>query len=202
MPSKLKLFNIALIFGTVFAVLLSFARFNTACDGIRDSVLRIHILANSDSDEDQALKLRVRDALLERGGDLLAGCETEEEALAAAGESLDTLKKQAEATLRDSGCGLPVAVSLEKAWFDTRDYGDFTLPAGEYDALRVVIGEGKGHNWWCVMFPSVCVGAARKRGMDDLLSDNELNVIENKPRYRIKFKLVEWFEYVRSRLGF
>lgn len=202
MTSKLKLFNIALIFGTVFAVLLSFARFNTACDGIRESVLRIHVIANSDSDEDQALKLKVRDALLERGGELLAGCETEEEALAAAAASLETLKTRAEAALTENGCGLPVAVSLERAWFDTRDYDDFTLPAGEYDALRVVIGEGNGRNWWCVMFPSVCVGAARKRGMDEVLNGEEVEIIENKPRYRLRFKLVEWFEAIRNRLGF
>lgn len=123
-------------------------------------VIRLHVIANSDSPEDQALKLRVRDRVLARAQEILeqsADMEQAEQALTAA---LPELTREARETLAAEGCAQPVQARLEPAEFPTKDYDGFSLPAGKYLALRVIIGEGRGQNWWCVVFPPLCTAAA------------------------------------------
>ena len=117
-------------------------------------------IANSDSQEDQALKLEVRDRILERAQELYPEHATLEQARAALEKSLPELSQIGEQTVEEAGYDYPVTAQLTECWFPTKEYEDFALPAGDYTALRIVIGEGEGQNWWCVAFPPLCLGAA------------------------------------------
>ena len=107
------------------------------------------------------------------------------------------VEQVAERTLRKNGCDLPVTAALKKVKFNTRTYGNITLPAGEYDALQVEIGAAKGKNWWCVLFPSLCVPSSTNVQMEDVLTQDELQVVEQSG-YDVRFKVVEWYEAVKG----
>ena len=162
-----KIILASLAFGLVFSILMSLCSFNAECNTIRESVFRIHILANSDSNYDQELKLKVRDELLELSDNIFATCKTRAEAEEKTIENLSLFKKKAEEVIKEQGYDYPVKMSVGKADFNTRHYDNFTLPAGTYDALRVEIGKGEGKNWWCVMFPPVCVPSATNAEIGD-----------------------------------
>ena len=147
----MKLIEKCLLFGFFCAVLFSMLGFTAQCESIPDKVFRLHVLANSDSAEDQALKLRVRDRILEESAGLMDGVSTREEAEAAAAQSLPSLQAAAEDEIRQAGYGYSVQAEITRMYFPTRHYESVTLPAGEYDALRISIGEAKGKNWWCVL---------------------------------------------------
>ena len=193
--------EISILGAIIFSVVLSMCTVGTECASIRDSVLRLHVLANSDSNDDQALKLKVRDRLLDVSGELYAECDTKEEAVSATRKSLDALTSEAESVVRECGFDYPVRISLEESYFNTRTYGNVTLPAGNYQAVRVIIGEGKGHNWWCVMFPPLCVSPASEDsvGLDDVLTPEQMELVEC-DGYEIKFKCVELYEELRKYL--
>ena len=189
--------ELAVLAGLLLAIMLSnFTQFASACAGVRADTLRLHILANSDSETDQALKLAVRDAILAEAGGLFAAGQTKQEALDAARRSLPMLQAIAEETLRAHGCGDAVSVRLEELYFDTREYDDFTLPAGRYDAVRIEIGAHEGKNWFCVLFPPLCLPAASDEGAlgEDApaYSEAEQNAIHSP--YRIRFAAVELLE--------
>ena len=164
---------------------------------IYDNVLRLHVLANSDSEEDQALKLEVRDALLEAGAGLFEHCTTREEAAALAQEKLPFLEEVAQSTIRDAGYDYGVTVLLDTEEYPTRTYDSICFPAGEYLSLRVVIGDGEGQNWWCVLFPPMCMTAASEQKADASipvgLSSNQYEVITQtkKTTYSVRFKILE-----------
>ena len=159
MSYRLYKWEMALIFGFLTALLwgVTTAR---AQGELAERVIRIHVIANSDSLEDQRLKLEVRDAVLELVAETGEGIETPEEMRRALTPRLAELEVLGETVLREQGCTDDVTASLTECWFPTKDYGDFSFPAGEYTALRLVIGDGEGENWWCVAFPPLCVGAA------------------------------------------
>lgn len=181
--------------------LFAMVDFKADCDDIRNSVLRLHILANSDSESDQELKLKVRDAVLLKSDEIFSDCKTREEALAAAEKSIELLTACAEKTVNDNGYSYPVSVAVENVWFEPRKYDGFTLPAGEYEALRVIIGNGEGHNWWCVMFPAVCIPAAEKRDkISSVLNESETDIVEHPGKYRARFKIVEYCGRMKSAL--
>ena len=123
---------------------------------ISDKVLRFHVLANSDSEADQTLKLAVRDRVLQEYGDLLETCTSKEETLAALKNAQQEISETAEAEVLAQGYAYPVRVSLVREEFPFKKYGDLIFPAGVYDALRIEIGEAKGKNWWCVLYPQMC----------------------------------------------
>lgn len=199
---NIKDIKMAIAFGLIFSLMLSFVKFDADCAQIRQSVLRLHVLANSDSAEDQALKLNVRDKLLVVADSLFADAKTEEEAISAAKDNLPQLQQAAEKEIADCGYDYPVRIEIGKAYFNTRVYDTFTLPAGNYEAVRVLIGEAKGKNWWCVMFPPVCVPAAMKdASISDVLDDEETNIVENSNSYEIRFKTVEVFEETKNYLS-
>ncbi|WP_294451800.1 stage II sporulation protein R [uncultured Gemmiger sp.] len=129
--------------------------------------LRLHILANSDTVEDQLLKLKVRDAVLQEMPDILAEAENKADAVAAVRTAQRRLQKTAEDALRREGSGQTVAVRLEQAEFDAKDYGSFRLPGGTYTALRIELGEAEGHNWFCVLYPELCIGSSEAEYEDD-----------------------------------
>lgn len=163
---------------------------------IYDKVIRLHVLANSDSEEDQALKLKVRDSLLVVAATLTEGCERREEAEAILKENAEILRQDAEATLSGNGSELPVRVEIGRESYPTREYEGLRLPAGEYCSLRVMIGEAEGQNWWCVLFPPLCLGTSVKveeemvsvgftPGQVKVLTDSDT------PKYRLRFKILE-----------
>ncbi|MGN0474189.1 MAG: stage II sporulation protein R, partial [Acutalibacteraceae bacterium] len=156
----MKRLEISLLIALVFGIVLSITSLNVECDDIRESVLRLHVLANSDDEADQNLKLKVRDRLLEVSNDIYSNAKTREDAIESTESNLALLQSEAQKVVIANGYNYPVSVELEDTYFTTRTYENITLPAGEYKALRVIIGEGAGHNWWCVMFPPLCISAA------------------------------------------
>ncbi|MCI8360794.1 MAG: stage II sporulation protein R [Clostridiales bacterium] len=199
--AKRKPIEAAVFIGLVLALLLSLVGFDAHCGEIRENVLRLHVLANSDSEADQALKLRVRDRVLQAGEEIFAGKSTEAEALEAARANIALLQAAAEEEIAQSGYGYPVRVEVGPSRFDTRVYDDFTLPAGEYEAVRVLIGEAAGHNWWCVMFPAVCLPAAEKReDLSQVLEGESLKIVEEPAQFTFRFKAVEVYEGIRDKI--
>ncbi len=183
----------------VLSVLFSMLPFEADCREISDEVFRLHILANSDSEEDQALKLRVRDRVLKRGDELFNSAKTKEEAQKLTASHLQELADIAADEIADSGYDYPVRAELTRMYFNTRRYASYTLPAGTYDALRLVIGKGEGHNWWCVMYPSLCVGVASEQDEKarGALTESQYELVtDENTEYR--FKLVEIFEKICS----
>ena len=173
-------------------------------DAIADKVVRLHVLANSDSEEDQALKLKVRDRVLERAAELLEESENREQAEKCLTEALPELETLAAEEIAANGYDYPVTARLEEASFPTKEYDGFTLPAGKYLALRVIIGEGAGKNWWCVVFPPLCTADSSdvpQTAMAAGLTEAEVGLITGEDQgYVLKFKAVEWWEALRERL--
>ena len=159
--------------------------------GIAAGVLRLHVIAVSDDAEEQALKLRVRDAVLEELRPLLRDAADAAEAGAIAEESLPAIAAAAEAVSE----GRPVSVSLGRERYPLREYGAFRLPAGEYRSLRVTLGEGRGHNWWCVIFPTLCLEAAEAPQLREALGDENYALVTGREGYALGFWLLErWGE--------
>ena len=171
---------------------------------IYDTVLRLHVLANSDSEEDQSLKLSVRDAILAVGNGLLDGCESREEAARILQKNLPLLEKAAQEAIAEAGFSYPVRFALGEEAYPTRTYGSICFPEGDYLSLRVIIGEGEGQNWWCVLYPPLCMSAASAGKSDEeafiavgLIGDQYRVITETEqPTYRIRFKILEVFETI------
>lgn len=138
----------------------SFVFFYVSAGSVRNNVVRLHVIANSDSLKDQEVKLKVRDALLKKNNAMLSGEVNKDNALQYFKSSQNELLKTANETLRANNCSYNADIVLGTEYYTTRQYGDLTFPAGEYMSLRVVLGEGKGKNWWCVMFPPLCIPVA------------------------------------------
>ena len=185
-----KLFNI-LIPALIITVILTVMPFYSSCEELYDDVLRVHILANSDSAADQSLKLCVRDRIVRDCAYLFDDCGDKESAVEMTSRHLREIERAAEDEIRSRGYDYTVSAEVAQTYFNTRYYDDFTMPAGRYDALRLTIGEGGGSNWWCVIYPSLCFGSACEAG--DELSDGEYKVITS-DRLDFRFKLVEYFE--------
>lgn len=169
--------------------------FGEECSFIRENTLRLHILANSDSPADQALKLKIRDAVLSHSGELFSGCDTRQKMVSAAQEQLSDIQRIAEQTAMHNGHDLPVTVSVTDMFFETRRYDNVLLPAGTYTAVRIELGEAAGKNWWCVLYPPLCVSAAQTGFTEEeaQISDSLLQQ-EELPRYRVRLAVVEWWE--------
>ena len=161
---------------------------------IYEDTIRLHILANSDSKEDQALKIKIRDKLLIEYGEALKKFGTKDEAEAEMKELLPKIKHSAEAWIQELGYDYSVSAEIGCEWYETRDYGDFSLPCGYYTSLRVIIGEGDGQNWWCVMYPPLCTELATEDAPgDDGVIDytKEEFLLIKGGKYQVKFKILE-----------
>ncbi len=192
---KMKGFESLLLIGLVFTLFSSGVNKTVATGNeIRSETLRLHIIANSDSEEDQQLKLKVRDAVLEATGELFAEVSGKTEAVAAAEYSANDIKEIAEKTIAEEGFDYPVQVEVTEMWFETRSYEGFTLPAGDYDAVRIIIGEGEGKNWWCVMYPALCIPGAEKPL--EKYGDNADFISVN--GFEIRFAVIEWIESLKK----
>lgn len=180
---------------------------------VYDSVLRLHVLANSDTDEDQALKLKVRDSILSASAPIMEGCETREEAIAALTDAIPTLTSAASETIQREGFDYPVRIELCEEDYPTKSYESFCFPSGEYLSLRVLIGDAAGQNWWCVLFPPLCLSAATDQADAEEafiavgLTDDQYKIITetDSPTYQVRFKILETIEDakkdINERLG-
>ena len=168
---------------------------------IEHSVIRLHILADSDSTADQTAKLLVRDALLAQAGDWIPAGADYDVGCAALTEKLPEIQAAAETALRQNGNPDSVRVSFAPAMFPARQYGRITLPAGEYRALRVEIGEAEGQNWWCVMYPAMCVPAAAETVPEDVLNEDACDMAEHPEEYEVRLKCVDMLRAVRRQVS-
>ncbi len=193
--------EISVAVGLIFAMILSTVSFAKDCREVRDNVVRLHILANSDSEADQKVKLLVRDALLESGAKIFSGAVTVNDAAEYLEEEKDVLVRTAEKVLSENGFCYGATVELVKEYFTTRTYGEYTLPAGEYLALRVKLGNANGHNWWCVMFPPLCLPAASEEtDVHIAIGDKGAEIVKGGAKYEVRFKLIEVYESVKEKL--
>lgn len=200
-----KLKNVIILFFLLFLYVFVCAQsyVQAISYDLSNSVFRLHVIANSDSDEDQSLKLKVRDNLLNYMNNICSDCSSKDEAINLAIEHEDEFQKIAEQTILESGYDYSVKININNFYFPTKNYGDISLPAGYYDALRVEIGEAAGKNWWCVMFPSLCfidissgiVDNEAKENLEENLESESYNVISDNDsgEIKFKFKLIEFF---------
>lgn len=201
MKKMLKV-HLSLALALVICFIGNIGAFSNQCDGIRDKMLRMHVIANSDSKEDQELKLKVRDAVLLKGKEIFDGSVTADEAVEKITPHIDSLEQTAKEVIKNEGFDYDVDVTVQKEYFKTRTYDNsVTLPAGYYTAVKVVIGEGTGKNWWCIMFPPMCLPAAEAEcNIDDLLNYDENKIVSNGEKYKFKFKIVEICEEIHKKL--
>ena len=179
--------------------------FTASAGTVKEDVVRLHILANSNSEIDQEVKLKVRDALLETNASILSDSVTKENAKEHFESSKDILLKTAKKTLKENGFNYNVKITLQEEYFNTRSYGNLTFPAGQYTALKIVLGEGEGKNWWCVMFPPLCVPAAdgleTNETTADYLTKSGEKIVNGGEKYIVKFKFLEIYEELRDKFN-
>lgn len=164
-------------------------RFAAVCDQVREDTLRLHIVAASNTVADQSLKLKVRDAILVETARICHTADTQQEARNRVAVGLPQLARTAAGVLARAGHPLPVKAEMEHQYFTTTHYTSRTLPAGSYDALRITLGEGEGHNWWCCLYPTLCLSAAGAQYQDDAE-----NAVVTAGGFEIRFALVEWWQ--------
>ena len=203
---KLKIGRIfvILILLSLFILISAISYVDAVSNNIADSVFRLHVIANSDSKEDQELKLKVRDELLSYMNIISKDSTSKQEVMQIVNEHKEEFTQIAKKVIKENGYNYTVNVQIGKADFPTKYYGDITLPAGTYDALKVQIGEAKGQNWWCVMFPPLCfvdvstgiVPDNSKQELKQSLDNEEYDLISKTDNNEIsfKFKIVELFQ--------
>ncbi len=185
-----------------FLLTAVFTMFPFAASGqqLSREVMRLHVLANSNSPEDQQLKLKVRDAVLKEAAKWYEGAASLEEANCAVCTHLQSIEKAAESLLQKEGASQKVSVRVGDRYFTTRTYENLRLPAGKYRTLEVRLGEGKGRNWWCIVFPALCLpGSGEDQGEQEetVLSgipQAQRKEFQSAEGYEVKFKLLEWYE--------
>lgn len=201
---KNRIFKIeaSVLAALLICFVLNISSFSEECRNIRSKMLRMHVIANSDSDIDQKLKLKVRDAVLAEGKEIFDGSVTADDAKSKILPETERLRKAALTVIENEGFSYDVKITVGNEYFNTRTYDNsVTLPAGYYTAVKVIIGEGKGHNWWCVMFPPMCLPAASKEcEISDVLEKEEVRIVEGGSKYKFKFKIVEIYEKISEKM--
>lgn len=201
--SKVKMVIILSLLLFLYTTICALSYAQNVSTDIANRVFRLHVLANSDSEEDQNLKYKVRDNLLAYMNEICGNCQSKEEAISLVEEKKEAFKQIALDTIKNEGYSYDVTIQIGNFEFPTKDYGDISLPAGYYDALRVEIGEAKGHNWWCVMFPPLCfvditsgvVPEESKEFLENTMTEEEFALVSNdsNSELKFKFKLLEFF---------
>ncbi|MDR0324680.1 MAG: stage II sporulation protein R [Oscillospiraceae bacterium] len=200
---RFKPWELALCAGLIIA-LLAGAASAYAEPGLSDKLIRLHVVAASDSGEDQALKLMVRDETLSALQEPLSGVTDVSEAERIIAENIPMLEARLRGFLSEQGLEQPVSAELKREAFPTREYSTFALPAGPYTALRVTLGGGQGQNWWCVVFPPLCAASAMERLPDTsraagLTEEEVMLITQADETYAVRFKLAEWLGALRNR---
>lgn len=198
-----KLIPVFIVFMSLILILVFFPVHGE--EKIYDTVLRLHVIANSDSDEDQALKLKVRDAVIERADVLLSDCANRDDAADRVEEHRSELLSVAEEVVQNEGFDYPISLDLGLEKYPEKSYGSCCFPSGEYLSLRISIGDANGQNWWCVLFPPLCLSAAKaqqKNNEDAFISvglnKDQYGIITqtDKTTYKVRFKILEVFKNV------
>lgn len=198
MSKTIKIFvPIFLSFILIYSYVTPFIK---TSESISQEVFRLHILANSDSDEDQSLKLKVRDKILTESESLFTNCKNLNDVITTSKNNIDYFEKLANECIKENGYNYETKVYVDKEYFNTREYEKITLPSGVYNALKIEIGEAKGHNWWCVMFPAICLPAVSDDEINSILNEDEIELINSNNKYEIRFKIVEIYEKIKSKL--
>lgn len=195
---KKRFFVFVPIFLASLIVITAITPVVSMSENISQKVFRLHILANSDEDYDQELKLKVRDKILSLSHDLYNDCHSVDDAVSTAKNNITLFRNEAQKVIAFYGYEYQAKVYVTREYFDTREYDDFVLPAGVYDSLKITIGEGKGHNWWCVMFPSVCITGCTD-DFNETLTEDEIRLIKSN-KFIPKFKIVEIYEKIKSKI--
>lgn len=207
-----KRFLILIFLLFIYTIICAVSYVNAVSSNIESSVFRLHVIANSDSKEDQDLKYIVRDNILTYINEISKNASTKEEVIEIARNNIDTIKQIAQETVYENGYNYSVNIKIGNFAFPTKQYGDISLPAGFYDALRVEIGSASGQNWWCVMFPPLCfvdvssgvVPEESKEVLQENLSYEEYNLLsenQNNSDMNFKFKIVELFQNMGIKLA-
>ena len=201
--SKFKITILLIFLLFIYTSICAISYAQNISTNIANSVFRLHVIANSDSSEDQNLKYIVRDNLLNYMNELCKNCSSKEEAIKLVNDNKNLFKEIAINTIKENGYSYNVNITVGNFEFPTKNYGDISLPAGYYDALKVEIGQAKGQNWWCVMFPPLCfvdissgiVPEDSKKQLKNSLSDEEFSLISDNSDsgFQLKFKLLEFF---------
>lgn len=204
MKTFLKNIFIILILLFIFIIISAISYVDAVSNNISNSVFRLHVIANSDSSEDQSLKYKVRDNILTYINSISKNCSSKDEVISLANKHKQDIYKVAKQIINDNGYDYDVNINIGNFDFPTKYYGDISFPAGSYDALRIEIGESRGQNWWCVMFPPLCfvdvtsgiVPDESKLIIQNNLSNEEYNIISNQsePSIKFKFSLIEMFQ--------
>lgn len=196
MKKRLLKIEASVLAALLTVCVLNISTFSADCRDIRSKMLRMHVIANSDSEADQALKLKVRDAVLKEGKEIFDGSITADDAEKKILPETERLRQAALTIIHEEGFDYDVSVTVGNEYFSTRTYDNsVTLPAGYYTAVKVIIGAGVGKNWWCVMFPPMCLPAAEAEcDISDVLTGDEAELVENGEKYQFKFKIVELYE--------
>lgn len=196
-----KIFLIALIISLALYCAFHITYFSSVSGEIRENVVRLHILADSNKDIDQNVKLKVRDALLEKNTELLSDKVTPENATEYFKNSKDELEQCANKVLKENGLNYKATITLGKEYYTTRVYENLTFPAGVYTSIKVVLGSGEGKNWWCVMFPPLCVPVADGEietagnvNLEDYLDEDGKRIVTSQNKFKMGFKFIEWYE--------
>ena len=199
--SRIKNLSKAVVCGFLITLTLGLCGFSGRCDVIRSSVLRLHILANSDSETDQQLKIMVRDAIQNEAGYIFDGAENIDDATGIVEQERERLLTIARRVVREQGYDYAVDLVVMQEYFETRTYDEVTLPAGTYTTVKIIIGEGEGKNWWCVMFPPLCVPVATggvetddSVSLEEYLDENGKRIVESNGKFKVGFKIVEIYE--------
>lgn len=197
---KLKNVMILIILLLLFFVANAHSYATNVSNGLSSDIFRLHILANSDSEEDQALKLKVRDAIIEYMETLTENVTDKQAVIQLSNEHSEDFKQIAESVIQENGYDYPITIEIGNFYFPTKYYGNISLPAGNYDALKIEIGDAKGQNWWCSLFPPLCfvsvsAGVVDEDGEEYLkknLSEEEFAIVsESSPDIEFKFKIIE-----------
>ena len=201
---KIKIIVIFIVLFAIFIFTCAYSYVSAISDNLYNSIFRLHVIANSDSESDQNLKCIVRDSLINYMNDNCNNLSTKDKVVSYAKNNLSNLQKIAENTVQEQGFNYPVSVEIGNFEFPTKKYGDIVFPAGFYDAIRVKIGKSAGKNWWCVMFPPLCfvesstgiVPNSSKEVLQNSLSDENYMIVSesNNSNVAFKFKIVEFFE--------
>lgn len=208
--SKIKRFILIILLLLIYCMICAFSYVNAVSNNIQNSVFRLHVIANSDSPEDQNLKYIVRDKVLEYINTISDSSYSKEDVISLVNKNINEIKKIAENTIRENGYNYSVNLSIGNFAFPTKSYGDITFPAGFYDALKIEIGRAEGQNWWCVMFPPLCfvdvtsgiVPEESKENIKENLSEEEYKLLsDTSDDISFKFKIVEMFQNISIKLA-
>ena len=208
--SNIKRLLLLLFLLLLYTFICAYSYVNAVSTNIQDSVFRLHVIANSDSEEDQNLKYIVRDKVLEYINSISNNTNSKDEVINLAYQNLTEIQKIAEDTIYENGYNYSVKLNIGNFAFPTKKYGDITLPSGFYDALKIEIGKAQGQNWWCVMFPPLCfvdvtsgvVPDESKETMKENLSNEEYKLLsENNGEINFKFKIIEMFQNICIKLA-